>query len=118
MKLLIAILLFTATALAADFQHGKLVSVTDSTSTRTYGTNGNVNTAYDVEYRISIELDGMVYVGSYYPRWRWSYSPTDFIVNDPVEVRIDGNHLVIKRPNGKELKTAIVRRIRKDQAGQ
>jgi hypothetical protein len=29
-----------------------------------------------------------------------------------VQARIEGKHLYIKRPNGKELKTTIVRRMR------
>jgi hypothetical protein len=66
----------------------------------------------DVEYRLSVQLGDMVYVGSYWPRTRWSYSPTDFIVNDPVQVKIEGKHMYVKRPDGKELKTTVIQRVR------
>ncbi len=54
----------------------------------------------------------MIYVGSYWPRTRWSYEPSDFIVNDAIDVRLDQKHMYIKRKDGKELKTKIVQRIR------
>ena len=99
---------------APIYQTGKLVSVTDTRSNRTVGNsqNGSVVTVTDVEYRISVEIGEVTYVGSYWPRTVWSYSPTEFIVNDPIEVRIDGKHMFVKRPNGKELKTTIIQRIR------
>lgn len=99
------------------YQTGKLISITDSSSNRTVGNsqNGSVVTVTDVEYRISVRLGDMTYVGSYWPRTVWSYAPTEFIVNDPIEIRIDGKHMFIKRPNGKELKTTIVQRIRAGQ---
>ncbi len=34
------------------------------------------------------------------------------IVGDPVQVAIDGDHLIFILPNGKEMKTAITKRTR------
>jgi hypothetical protein len=99
---------------ASSYQAGKLLSITDSRSNREVGNSqtGSVVTVTDVEYRFSVQVGDMTYVGSYWPRTRWSYSPKDFIVNDPVQVRIDGKHMYLKRPDGKELKTEIIQRIR------
>jgi len=75
---------------------------------------GSVTSVTDVEYRLSVQIGNMVYVGSYWPRWRWSYTPTDFIENNPVEARFEGKHMYLKRPDGKELKTEIIRRVHAD----
>jgi len=73
---------------------------------------GAVQTVTDVEYRLSVLVDGMIYVGSYWPRWRWSYAPTDFVINDPIEISVNGKDMYIKRPEGQELKTKVIQRIR------
>ena len=44
--------------------------------------------------------------------WRWSYEPTDFVVGDPVEVKIKGNDMYLKKSKGGDLKTYITRRER------
>jgi hypothetical protein len=99
-----------------DWKTGTLVWVTDSSSNRVIGNSqtGTVQTVTDVEYRLSILFDGMIYVGSYWPRWRWSYTPTDFVVNDPVEISIEGKEMYIKRSGNNDLKTKIIQRIRQD----
>lgn len=89
------VLIFISLAAAAkdkrEWKTGNLVSITDSRSNRVVSNSpGEVQTVVDVEYRISVLLDGTIYVGSYWPRWRWSYAPTDFVVNDPIEISIDG----------------------------
>jgi len=103
---------------AASYQTGKLLSITDSRSNREVGNSqtGSVVTVTDVEYRLSVQVGYMIYVGSYWPRTRWSYTPKDFIVNDAVQVRIDGKHMYLQRPDGKELKTEIIQRVRANPA--
>lgn len=112
---LVLVAMLVSCCWAATYQTGKLVSVTDSRSNRDVGNSytGAVTTVTDVEYRLSVELGDMIYVGSYWPRWNWSYAPTDFVVNDSVQVRIDGKHMLIRRANGKELRTQIIQRVHK-----
>ena len=107
------LLLSAALAASSQYQTGKLLSITDSRSNRevSNASNGSVVTVTDVEYRFSVQLGDMIYIGSYWPRWRWSYTPIDFVVNDPVEAKIDGKHMYIKRPGGKELKTDVIQRV-------
>jgi hypothetical protein len=38
--------------------------------------------------------------------------PENWIVGDPIQVRIAGNLMYLKRPDGKEVKTRIVKRVR------
>jgi hypothetical protein len=97
-----------------EWKAGMLLSITDSSSNRIIGNSqtGAVQTVTDVEYRLSVLVDGMIYVGSYWPRWRWSYAPTDFVINDPIEISVNGKDMYIKRPEGQELKTKVIQRIR------
>jgi hypothetical protein len=114
------LLLFVSLTAAAkdkrEWRMGKLVSVTDSSSNRIIGNTqtGAIQTIEDVEYRVSILLDGIVYVGSYWPRTRWSYEPNDLMVNDPIELSIDRNEMYVRRPEGKEFKAKVIRRIRQE----
>jgi hypothetical protein len=115
--LLICLSLLSAAKDKREWKIGNLVSITDSRSNRIISVSnptGAVQTVEDVEYRISILFDGMIYVGSYWPRWKWSYAPTDFVVNDPIEISINGKDMYIKRPGNSELKTRVIQRIRQD----
>jgi hypothetical protein len=116
-RLLIFLSLAASLAAAKDkreWKTGTLLSITDSSSNRVIGNaqTGAVQTVTDVEYRFSVLVDGMIYVGSYWPRWRWSYAPTDFVINDPIEISVNGKDMYIKRPEGQELKTKVIQRIR------
>ncbi len=97
-----------------EWKTGTLLSITDSSSDRIISNSktGAVQTVTDVEYRISVLVDGMIYVGSYWPRWKFSYAPTDFVINDPIEISVNGKDMYIKRPEGQELKTKVIQRIR------
>lgn len=110
MKYLALLLLLTATAWGTV---AHLVSITDSSSNRVVGSAGNTTTVTDVEYRLTVDDGSMIYVGSYWPRWKWSYAPTDMTTNSDVEIRIEGKYLFIKKPDGKFLKTRIIRREKK-----
>ena len=116
MKRVLLVLWCSVALASSSYQTAKLLSITDSSSNRIVGNsqNGSVTSVTDVEYRLSVQIGDMIYVGSYWPRWRWSYTPTDFVENEPVEVKFEGKHMYIKRPNGKELKTEIIRRVHAD----
>lgn len=60
---------------------------------------------------LAVEVSDMTYLVRYEGTWRWSYEPTDFVVGDPVEVRIKGNAMYLKKSKG-DLKTSITRRER------
>jgi exosome complex RNA-binding protein Rrp4 len=112
--LLICVSLAAAAKDRREWKAGSLVSIADSKSSRVFGDSGTVQTVEYVEYRISVLLDGMIYVGSYRPRWVWSYAPTEFVVNDPIEISIDRKDMYIKRPGNSEIKTKVIPRIRQD----
>jgi hypothetical protein len=111
----VALLLLAAAGLLATdkskYQTGRLLDITHQDSSRVVGNGDSVTSVIDREYDISVEVDGMTYVGSYWPRWRWSYEPTEFVVNTTVQVRLTPKEMFILRADKKELRTKIIKRI-------
>jgi Protein of unknown function (DUF2934) len=69
------------------------------------------STCQAVRRAVVINLDGVVYTGEYEPSSADDYMPGEWKTGDPVPVRFDGNQLFLRRPNGRELQTTIVKRI-------
>ena len=66
-------------------------------------------TQTQVTYVLTVAVGEMTYAAEHPKALVFGYNPTDMIVNDPVNVRVEKNKLVFLRPNGKEYKTTIVR---------
>jgi len=49
-------------------------------------------------------------VGEYEPGSAAGYTPGEFGPADPIPVRFHGDRMFVKRPNGRELETIIVKR--------
>ena len=96
-----------------NYQTGTLMDVSQRTETRGGFIAGGTGTTSvtDVIYELSVAVDGEVIIGSYSPFSAFSYEPTDFTVNEAFQVRLDGKKMYLKRPNGKELKTRIIKRV-------
>ena len=93
---------------AADnsgYQTGKLVDL------RREGTGSGAARAQG-SFCLAVEVGDMAYLVRHQAYWRWSYEPTDFVVGDPIEVKIKGNNMYIKTSKGADLKTSISRRER------
>jgi hypothetical protein len=106
----IAALSFLPTTIHAadkpDYKTGKL------TDLRQYETEDPGAARAQWWFCLSVEMDDMSYILRYESFARWSYKPTDFIVGDPVQVRVKGNDMYLGKPKGGDLKTKIVRRAR------
>ncbi len=121
--ILICLILVTCTLVWAGeakvYQQAKLLdyssedrSMYNYTTYNNYGTLLTVPNRYNFkDYFIIIGLGDLVIMGSYTAKFRWTYKP-NWIIGDIVNVRIDGDKLFIQRPDGKELKTTIVKRSR------
>jgi len=59
---------------------------------------------------IVINVNGMQYVGEYTADSSDGYKPGELGSGTTVSVRFDGDKMFVKRPNGKELETAIVKK--------
>ncbi len=89
----------------ASYQAGKLVDL------RREDTGAGAARAQGA-FCLAVEVDNITFLVRYEATWRWNYEPTDFIVGDPVEAKISGNEMYLKKPKGGDLKTHITRRER------
>jgi len=107
-RLLIALLLGIAVLLAGakhDFQTGRLINI-DSEETIINGTSFR-------SAILKVELGGVVYSARGERIRRHSGDPGHgLIIGDPVQAAIDGETLILLKPDGKELKAKITRRER------
>jgi hypothetical protein len=60
---------------------------------------------------VVVNVNGVVYVGEYAPGAADGYTPGEFTKGVRVPVRFHGDKMFVKRPNGKELETTIVKKI-------
>jgi len=58
---------------------------------------------------IVVKVNGIQYIGEYAIDSADGYIPGEFTKGVPVPVRFDGDKMFVKRPNGKELETRIVK---------
>ncbi len=63
-------------------------------------------------YLVTVRLNDVVYTGQSSANWFWNYAPTRLVINDPVEICVAKNTLRLRRPDGKDYKTKIVRVVR------
>jgi len=60
---------------------------------------------------IIVNVQGVVYTGEYESDSAQGYTPGEWKLGDPVPVRLAGDKLYLRRLNGRELETTIVKRI-------
>jgi Protein of unknown function (DUF2934) len=59
---------------------------------------------------VVVNLLGVLYTGEYDSTSADGYTPGEWKAGDPVPVRLSGDKLYLRRPNGRELQTTIVKR--------
>jgi Protein of unknown function (DUF2934) len=60
---------------------------------------------------VIVNVQGVVYTGEYESNSADGYIPGEWKPGDPVPVHLAGDKLYLRRPNGRELRTTIVKRI-------
>jgi hypothetical protein len=60
---------------------------------------------------VVINVEGVVYTGEYDRADAGGYTPGEWRAGDRVPVRLDGDRLFLRRSNGSELETNVVKRI-------
>ena len=60
-------------------------------------------------YVLTVTIGDMIYTAESLKNLFFGYNPTDMVVNDPIDVCVEKNKLVLTRPDGKKYKTRIVR---------
>jgi len=61
---------------------------------------------------VVVSVNGVRYVGEYRMESSDGYVPGEISAGGKVSVRLDGDRMFISRPNGKELETRIVQKIK------
>jgi hypothetical protein len=69
------------------------------------------STANPVRRAVVVNLQGVVYTGEYEAAAAEGYTPGEWKPGDSVPVRLADDKLYLRRPNGQELQTTIVKRI-------
>lgn len=60
-------------------------------------------------YVLTVAIGDMIYTAENLKNLFFGYNPTDMVVNDPIDVCVEKNKLVLTRPDGKKYKARIVR---------
>jgi hypothetical protein len=114
-----AILLLSSLTWAAEFRTAKVIDVHDASSLAATAVpnhpvavqaGGGQTTSVpgqQLRCEITVELEGSTYTAVYPVDQH--FKMTDFSAGDLVHARIDGKKLVLKRLDGKEMKSKIIR---------
>jgi len=95
------------------FAQGTIVDLRQKTSTRVlYYQVDTPITQDDPYYEITVRIHNMQYVGRYTPMHASDTLPAEWTAGAAVEARIDGRHLILKRPNGTEMIFAIAKSLK------
>lgn len=100
---------------AADkvYQTGKLVDVDSQPYTKEIPSNGGSMSVLRHENDLAVQLGDVIYVGQCEEKRHFSSCrPGNWIVGDPIDVRIDKDSMYLKKADGGEVKTKIVKRAR------
>lgn len=108
-----------------EYQTGKFVDLNSEEYDKLIS-NPQTGAAATVRRRenfLSVQLSDLIVVGecvtkeNLIGRIHNPCQPGNWIVGDPIEVRVDGNLMYLKRADGKEVKTRIVKRVRVQSEG-
>jgi hypothetical protein len=69
------------------------------------------STIHAVRRAVVVNVEGVVYTAEYECASADGYTPGEWKRGDPVPVRLSGDKLYLRRTNGRELQTTIVKRI-------
>jgi len=93
----------------------KRIDIKDMTSTLPIPTGSGQNVALPlplgINYQFQIQSDMIVYVGNCWSKDKRNYG-SEWVVNDPIEFRVDKDKLLLKRPNKAEFHLALMTRLR------
>jgi hypothetical protein len=102
---------------AADkvYQKGKYLDVNSQAYQKLISNPGTgaTNSVLRHENQMSIQIDDVVYFGQCEEKKYFSSCrPGTWVIGDMIDVRIDKNNMYISKPDGGEVKTLIVKRVR------
>ena len=111
--LTLVMLMAAGVCLAADkvYQKGKYLDVASKEYQKLVGDRSVTRHEND----LSVQIDDLIYVGQCEEqKYFSSCRPGTWIIGDIIDVRIDKNSMYLRKPDGGEVKTRIVKRVRAD----
>jgi len=110
-----AILLLSALSVAEDFQNAKVIDIAPyrKGNTPIIAPNNGYPVLISTDQNmmtITVALDEMSYSANFFQRR--DFKSYTLIVGDSIPARLDGDKLVLEKPNGKEVKARLTRRAR------
>ncbi|HUR32586.1 MAG TPA: hypothetical protein VM032_02255 [Vicinamibacterales bacterium] len=63
-------------------------------------------------YEVTVRVNDMTYTSMSSADWFWDFAPTSLVINDPIPACVSNNTLHLRRPDGKDYKSKIVRVVR------
>jgi hypothetical protein len=69
------------------------------------------STLQSLRRAIVVNIEGVVYTGEYECSSADGNLPGEWQPGDPIAVRVEGDKMYLRRPNGREIETTIVKRI-------
>jgi hypothetical protein len=99
--------------LAADkvYQKGKYLDVNSQAYQKLVGDTSVMRHEND----LSVQIGDLIYIGQCEEKRHFSSCrPGAWVIGDLIDVRIDKDSMYLKKPDGGELKTRIVKRVRAD----
>ena len=107
--------LASVSSLAQDFQDARLVNVApfERSGAPIIAPNNGYPVLISTDQKmmtITVALEGMSYSANF--RQSRDFRSSTLVVGDSVPARLDGEKLVLRKPNGKEVKAKVTRRAR------
>jgi len=109
--LVLALIAVVGVSLAADkvYQKGKYLDVSSQAYQKVVGDTSVLRHENDM----SVQIGDVIYVGQCEETRHFSSCrPGMWIIGDMIDVRIENDHMYLKKPDGAEVKTRIVKRVR------
>ncbi|MCP5464727.1 MAG: hypothetical protein H7A33_06865 [Deltaproteobacteria bacterium] len=69
-------------------------------------------TSTSSHYLVQVQVDDLLYMATYNPNVFKTYKPNEWVVNDPIQVRFRKNDMYLLRPDGREMKAKVVKKVR------
>jgi len=73
--------------------------------------------SFGLIYQFNIQSDDLTYVAECFSRNKKSYA-AGWVIHDPVQFRTDSNKLFLRHSNGKEMRLALIFKIRNQPGSQ
>ena len=100
----------TITAAERPYSAGTIVDVQTKTNTRIlYYVVDTPVTKDEPYFEVSVRMKDTIYLGRYIPRHASDTLPDEWTPGATVAARLEGRHLILKRPSGVEMELAIVK---------